>query len=125
MSRVRVLDPGAAYLSAAYGRALRNDVLRQAAAHPFFALRTLFAKAGVTLVYFLMFANAGLWARLRRPLDPSLERPFLLALAFSALFGLLVLPNPQYLLGLMAFAALWGAACLANLRREPAAGEKS
>jgi len=37
-----------------------------------------------------------------------LELAFWLAIAFNGLYGILVLPNPKYLVGLIAFAALYG-----------------
>ena len=106
--KVRDVSPKAGYVSAEYERILRGETLRLALRHPLFVLRTVFAKAGVLFLFFLIFANLGFLFRKRYPQDRAVENSFFASLAFSALPGILVIPQPGYLLGYIAFAALYG-----------------
>jgi hypothetical protein len=71
-------------------------------------LDNLLAKLAVVLAYFICATNVGLYAAklYRKPF--WLDSAFAVAIAFDALFGILVIPNPKYLLGLIAFAAMYG-----------------
>lgn len=106
--KVREISPKAAYVSAEYERILRGETFHLALRHPLFVLRTIFAKAGVLFLFFLIFANLGFFYRKRFPQDPAEEISFFASLAFSALPGILVIPQHGYLLGYIAFSALYG-----------------
>lgn len=103
---VQRVAPGTPDFSEAYERVVRDLTVDFALAHPYFVLRTLFSKAGVLAMYFLIFANVGLVAGRRLP--RRLTAAFVAAAGFSALPGLLVTPYHFYMLGFMAFAALYG-----------------
>ncbi len=106
--KVREISPKAGYVSAEYERILRGETFRLALRHPLFVLRTIFAKAGVLFLFLLVFANIGFLFRKRFPQDCAEEKSFFASLAFSAFPGILVIPQPIYLLGYIAFAALYG-----------------
>lgn len=106
--KVREISPKAGYVSAEYEKILRGEIFRLTLRHPLFVLRTVFAKAGVLFLFFLIFANLGFLFRKRFPQDRAVENSFFAALAFSALPGILVIPQPGYILGYIAFAALYG-----------------
>jgi hypothetical protein len=106
--KVREISPKAGYVSVEYERILRGETFCLALRHPLFVLRTVFAKAGVLFLFFLIFANLGFLFRKRFPQDRAVENSFFAALAFSALPGILVIPQPGYILGYIAFAALYG-----------------
>lgn len=110
--KVRSITPEARYLSKEYEQILRKEVLRLVWAHPFFTIRTLAAKMGVMWLYLIVFANLGLWAAFHRPKPRPVEGAFWVALGFGSLVGLLTVPHPQYVLGFIAFAALYGAVSL-------------
>ncbi len=95
-------------LSPEYERILRHQTLRIARDHPLFILATLFAKVRVVLFLLLCWANLGLLAALFYPKDRAMESAFWAALAFTSLFGVIAVPQVQYLLGFMAFATLYG-----------------
>jgi hypothetical protein len=108
IAKVRSIAPQATYLSDEYEAILRREYFRTIYEHPLFFLRTEFAKLGVVFMYLVAFANAGLVAAYRFPKPRSVELAYWSALSFEALFGLLVVPTPWYLLGFMAFAGVYG-----------------
>jgi len=75
--------------------------------HPTLLLVNLAAKAGILQMLALLVGNFGLLATLygRRP--RSLDLAFWIAIGFSALPGLLVVPTPKYLLGCFALLVLY------------------
>jgi hypothetical protein len=110
---VQAAAPGTKDFSPEYERTARRLAVHFAGSHPYFVLRTLCAKTGILALYFLVFANVGLSGG--RPLPLPWRAGFGCAIAFSALPGLLVTPYHFYMLGFMAYAALYGLA-----RRVPA-----
>jgi hypothetical protein len=108
-AKVRSVSPAAGYLSSEYESVLRREVFRLVVRRPGFVLRTLFAKLGVTFLFFLIFANAGVLAAKSCRKPAALALPLWAGLGFSALNGVLVVPSVNYLLGFCAFAAVYGA----------------
>ena len=109
---VHSISPTAPMLSPEYERILRHQTLRIARDHPLFILATLIAKLRVILFLLLSWANLGLLAALFYPKDRAMESAFWAALAFTSLFGVIAVPQVQYLLGFMAFANLYGVVSL-------------
>lgn len=102
------------YMGEAYEAALRNECLRLLTTDPGFVVSVLFAKLVVVARFVLVFANVAILlvpfvSRHRRE-----DLGFLAAMAFTSLFGLLVMPLLSYLLGLCALAAGFGAHVLVN-----------
>jgi hypothetical protein len=62
----------------------------------------------VVSLFCMCAANVGLYAAKLAQKPTCLDLGFWLAIAFNGLYGILVLPNPKYLVGLIAFAALYG-----------------
>jgi len=94
-------------LSPEYENILRNEVFRVIKTHPFFVIKTVFAKFGICLMYLLIFANVGLVLSIYYPKGYRFELPFAAGIAFNMLFGILTEPEYQYLLGLFAFATMY------------------
>lgn len=109
MERVQEIAPGTEYISRKYEDILRGEVLRLVRSHPHFLLRTLAAKTGIILLYLVLAANLGLLFHFLAPFDWRLQIPFLAALSFNSIFGLLATPYGGYLLGMIVTAALYGA----------------
>ena len=59
-------------------------------------------------MYLLIFANVGLILAYIYPKERLLDFAFAGAMGFNALFGILVLPLAQYLLGLISFSTIYG-----------------
>jgi hypothetical protein len=106
--KVCSIAPETSYLSARYEEILREQVWQLIRRHPIFSLTTAFAKLGVVLLFFLVSANVGLLAAWLYPKGWELEFALWAAIAFESLFGVLVIPNVPYLLGLIAFSGLYG-----------------
>jgi len=106
--KVRSIAPDVARCSQEYEAILKKEVFRLIKNDPFFAVKTFFAKIGVILFYLLVFANLGLIAAVHYPKPWPLELAFWIAMGFSALFGILIMPRAGYLSGFVAFATLYG-----------------
>lgn len=106
--QVQTIAPGTVYASEAYEQILKHEVFQFAHRHPRFILMTLASKAGITLCVLLLGANVGLLAAARHPKSWPIELSFWLAMAFSSLPALVAIPAPEYLLGLISFALLYG-----------------
>lgn len=109
IARVASVDPRAPYLSPRYTSILRGEVVRIAREDPGLVARTVAAKGFRVLLLLALFANVGLLLALTRPRDWRLEVPFAAATALAALPGVVGLPVPHYVVGALAFAALYGA----------------
>lgn len=106
--KVKAINPQAAYLSQSYDQVLRREVMRVAEQSPTLVLFTLAAKLGLMLVVIGTFSNAGLLAAVFRPKPWGLDLAFWAAIAISIPPLLLFAPEPQYLVGLCSWAALYG-----------------
>lgn len=100
--------PTAPVLSGAYERALRQQVFQLFRTDPAFVLFSLAAKAGVVLVLLVLCAGPGLLRAARYPKPWPVECSFWAAMLFSSLNGIVVWPNPKYLLGFIALCVLYG-----------------
>lgn len=109
IARVDAVDPGAPYLSPRYTSILRGEVVRIAREDPGLVARTVAAKGFRILLFLALFAHVGLLLALTRPRDWRLEIPFAAATALAAVPGVVGLPVLHYVVGALAFAALYGA----------------
>jgi len=107
-AKVRALRPEATYTSPEYEQVLKRETFKLAKRRPFLILANLLVKLVIVSFFFLCAANMGLYAAKLARKPAWLELAFWLALTFNGLFGVLVLPRPQYVIGLIAFAALYG-----------------
>lgn len=120
---VYAISPSTPYLSPEYERILREESLRIARQHPLFIVVTLVAKLRIVLFLLLSWCNAGLLAAAFYPKGWAMESAFWGASVFSSLFGIVAIPQVQYLLGFMAFAALYGIVSLDYALRQRHAGQ--
>jgi hypothetical protein len=107
-AKVRALKPAVKDYSPEYEQVLKEEIFKLSKRRPFLILANLIVKLVVVLLFCVLAANVGLYgAKLaRKPV--WLELAFWLAIAFNGLYGIVVLPNPKYLVGLIVFAALYG-----------------
>ncbi|ACF13958.1 hypothetical protein Ctha_1499 [Chloroherpeton thalassium ATCC 35110] len=108
INKVRSLAPEVRYTSPKYEELLKYETLSFIRNYPGYFAANIFAKLGVIFVYLMVFANAGLLAAYfyRKPL--VLDIAFAMAMGFNMLFGVLVVPRLNYLLGFACFAAMFG-----------------
>ncbi|MGO9275609.1 MAG: hypothetical protein ACLQOO_36125 [Terriglobia bacterium] len=109
VAKVCSMDPAAGFTSPQYESDLRTATLQLVRARPGLVVYSLLAKLGVVLAYLLLFGNIGWLALFRRPVILAIDLAFFAAMAFNSLFGLLVVPFAGYLLGMIAYAAVFGA----------------
>jgi len=107
INKVKSLAPEVKYTSPKYEEILKQQTLSFIQNHPGYFAANVFAKLGVMFIYLIVFANAGLIAAYfyRKPL--ALDLAFVLAMSFNMLFGLLVVPRLNYLLGFISFATFF------------------
>jgi hypothetical protein len=101
---VQSVDPAAIYGSSEYETLLRHRVEKIARLDPRFIFYTVAAKVGVLACMILLSANFGLLAAICRPKPPSLELAFWLAMGCAAMPGLVAIPLPQYVIGMVMLA---------------------
>jgi len=106
--KVLSINPDVKLFSAEYESILKQEYIKFVKSHPFFVLQTIFAKLGVLLMYVLIFANVGLVLAIYYPQGTQFNLLFVAGMGFNMLFGLLATPDYQYLMGLFAFATLYG-----------------
>lgn len=104
---VAVVDSHAIYGSNEYELVLKRLVLQIVRKDPYFILYTYAAKLGVVLIILLLSANVGLVASILFPKSLAVEMAFWVAMVFGALPGLIAIPVPQYLTGMIAMAVLY------------------
>ena len=118
-TRVKLLRPNAAYLSREYEQVLKRETLELAKRRPALILENVLVKLAVILGFCICAANVGLYAARLARKPVWLELAFWAAMAFNSLFGILVVPSAKYLLGLIAFAALYGAYSIEYASEQP------
>lgn len=104
----REKSPGVNYLSREYEEIIKNETIKFISSHPLFFLKSILAKGMVLVLYFVLAANIGILASLKHPKPWPIEAAFFIALLFSSLFGLLVIPSPKYVLGFIVIAMIYG-----------------
>ena len=108
LQAVYSISPSTIPLSPEYENILRNETLHIAREHPLFIVETLAAKLRIIVFLLICWANLGLLAAALYPKGWAMESAFWAALGFNSLFGLIAIPQIQYLLGFMALAMIYG-----------------
>jgi hypothetical protein len=104
VSYVQGVDSNAIYGGPEYESILRSRVEQIALLDARFFLYTIFAKVGVLAGLLLLYANLGILVFLFRPKSIGTELAFWLAIAFAALPGIVAIPVPQYVVGMLTIA---------------------
>ena len=107
-NKVRSLAPDAPYLSREYDHVLLREIASIARQHPVLVFFTILAKLGVLAGVIVLFANLGLVGAWIYPKPWPVESAFWLALALASAPEVLYFPLPQYLLGVMSLATVYG-----------------
>lgn len=106
--KVQSIKPGTPYLSKEYQNILKSEVFKLMLTHPDFAMRTIAAKLGVIVYYLLRFSCLGVLLAIFYRKDLQLDIAFFFGFLFSTVHGIAVMPCQQYLLGFIAFSAIYG-----------------
>ena len=97
------INPNIILYSKEYDIILRNETLRFIIENPVFFLNFV-SKFGVLVLYFLIFCNIGLLYFKNLLTNKEVYIYILIGLFFNSLFGILVLPEYQYLMGFIFFS---------------------
>jgi hypothetical protein len=108
VEKVLSIDPSVPAYTAQYEAILKNEVLHLVRAQPWFVVKTIWAKLGVFLIYFLFFANIGIGAALWYPKNWRVEVALFGALCFSSIFSLVAIPSVTYMPAFVACSTLYG-----------------
>ncbi len=100
----RAIDPTVIYGGKEYEALLRSRVLEIVHLHPRLILYAVAAKIGVLACMLLVSINIGLAAAISRPKHLGTDIAFGLAMATAALPGIIAIPEPQYVLGMIILA---------------------
>jgi hypothetical protein len=104
---VEALDPAAIYGGKEYEQILRSRVKEIIHRDHKFVFYTVAAKCGVLASMLLLCINVGLAAARVHPKPLGTELAFWLAMTFAAVPGIVVIPAPQYVLGMVTLALLY------------------
>jgi hypothetical protein len=104
---VQTVDPNAIYGGEKYEALLRSRVEEIIHRDHKFIFYTVAAKAGVLACMLLLCINIGLAAAISCPKSLGTELAFWLATTFAALPGIIAIPAPQYVLGMITLALLY------------------
>lgn len=115
-ARLEELSPGTRLESPTAGRVLRRETLTVMRNHPWFAIRTLAAKAGVVFVYLFVFVAAGLLTRPPRGNRENNGKIFAVGGLFSIVPGLMWIPSVEYLSSAIALAVIYATYTIARAR---------
>jgi hypothetical protein len=109
MQKVYSIDPSIKYLSKEYEEVLKNETFKFIKEHKMIAIQNFGAKFGVMFLYFLIFSNIGFYCFYASKNRKNREffLPCLCALCFNAIFGFLVVPSVNYLLGFVSFSVIF------------------
>jgi len=104
---VQAVDPTVIYGGEKYEALLRSRVEDIIHRDHQFIFYTVAAKAGVLACMLLLCINIGLAASISCPKSLGTELAFWLATTFAALPGIIAIPVPQYVLGMITMALLY------------------
>ena len=104
---VQAMDPAAIYGGEEYEQVLKSRVKEIFRQDPRLVFYTIAAKCGVLASMLVLCINIGLAAARARPKPLGMELAFWLAIAFAAIPGIVVIPIPQYVLGMLTLALLY------------------
>jgi hypothetical protein len=118
-AKVQALRPDAALYSPEYEQVLKQETFNLARRRPLLIVANGVVKLAVLSLFCICAINVGLYGVKLARKPACLELAFWLAIAFNGLYGLLVVPNPKYLVGLISFAALYGIYSIDYAARHP------
>ncbi len=114
IDKVQSIAPGTVNYTDEYERILKEETLRIVRTDFSFVLKVVVVKLSVIAFYLLVFSNIGLWAAWKERKPVSWDLAFFLAMGLNSLYGVIVIPDPQYILGFITLAVLFGVVSVAQ-----------
>lgn len=105
--KVKTIDPSAKFYSDTYLQILKNEIIKMLRSDPMFLLKTLVYKMFVILLMVLKYSNVGLLFLfyVKPPFREFI--PMIASSLFFAIPGLLAIPKPEYLSGMITLVSLF------------------
>jgi len=101
------INPKVVLYSNEYEKILMNEYINFIKKNPFLFIQILASKAGVVLLYFLIFCNIGIYYLFKNKIKFETIVFFIPGIVLNSLFGIATEPNYVYLLGLFAYSGLF------------------
>lgn len=105
---VKTVAPESQYRVIDSERVLKKGVFSIIKDHPYFVVKTIFAKLGIYLMYLLVFLNVEFFNFMRKPVDSALDTGLWAGAGASALYGFVAVPDLSYSLGFVSFCVILG-----------------
>ena len=102
------INPNVKYCSREYEQILKDQVLLILKKDPFFVLKSLASKLIPVMLITLAFFNFGLFFYFYVKPPFKMMFPFIVAGLFYSLFGILTIPSPRFLLGMISIWVILG-----------------
>lgn len=106
-NKIKKNYPKVIYNSKEYFELIEKEAILFIKQNPKFVLQTLIAKTSMIVLFFLIFGGIGIFYTIKYSFYTLEQVPFLLALGFNSIFGILVVPRVSYLLGFIGFSILY------------------
>ena len=92
-----------------YENILRGEVIQYVIKYPLLFLQNISAKIGVLVFYFILFVNLGIYYIVKniKNIEYRETLPFYVGILFNSLFGILVIPSLNYIIGFISFSILF------------------
>ena len=107
VKKAREINPKVILYSNEYEKILKNEYMNFIKKNPFLFIQILASKAGVVLLYFLIFCNIGIYYLFKNKIKFETIVFFIPGIVLNGLFGIATEPNYVYLLGLFAYSGLF------------------
>jgi len=109
IQKVNSIDPSIEYPSKEYENILKHETFKFIKEHKVITIQNFGAKFGVMFLYFLIFSNIGFYCFCTSQNKKKKEFliPCLYALCFNSIFGFLVIPSINYLIGFISFSVIF------------------
>ncbi|WP_066404429.1 hypothetical protein [Aliarcobacter cryaerophilus] len=109
IEKVKSINSDVKYLSMEYENILRGEVILYVIKYPLLFLQNISAKIGVLVFYFILFVNLGIYYIVKniKNIEYRETLPFYVGILFNSLFGILVIPSLNYIIGFISFSILF------------------
>jgi hypothetical protein len=107
LERARKVNPKVIFNSDEYEKILKNEFIKFVKKNPLLFIQIYASKAGMVLLYFLIFFNIGIYYLFKNKVRFETTIFFVPGIILNFLFGIATEPSYVYLLGMFAYSGLF------------------
>tara|TARA_B100000787_G_scaffold169917_1_gene162874 strand:- start:118 stop:1284 length:1167 start_codon:yes stop_codon:yes gene_type:complete len=107
VEKARKVNPKVIIYSDEYEKILKNEFIKFVKKNPFLFIQITASKAGMVLLYFLIFFNIGIYYLFKNKVRFETTIFFVPGIILNFLFGIAAEPHYVYLLGMFAYSGLF------------------